>query len=886
MSAHTQILTWSNEQSLWRRDALRRLITGAFGPKDEDEVLDLLKAEQDLLKTELKAQPLLVEHLPAESTGSPQVALVGLHDVKNANRLAPGEHLKFSQTGLTLVYGDNGSGKSGYARILKKACRARLIEPILNNVFDAAAAKAPATAIFDVLIGDSETPNPISWEDGKPGIATLSHIAVFDSKCASVYVDNENQVTFIPYNLDCFERLAKLCDRLKERLSTEQRALQATVDTPVVSLAEGTGARTFLDTLAAKTDAELEAATKWTQTQAGRLKELQGLVSEPAKRAIALRQLHAQTKTLSDLIDAAAPFLSKSGISALQDMKVGLKTAQQAAALAASKVFAGEPLSGVGSSAWRSLYEAARAYSEQEAYKGKPFPVMGDEYRCVLCQQVMAQDARERMQRFEDFVRDVVTKQADAARTAWENATISFRAGTQKLSPLEPAFDAALKLEDETIREQLSAYVTAAVALRTMVENSLLQEGDVPIAEGGEIAVPQLAPFLATLVNGASAAEAVTKDDAALQLRKELAELEANQQIHLHKEQVTKRLADFRTLNKVASAIKACSTTGISQKGTELLKEHVTSTFESALTDERKALGIQGIPLRLSSRSPKGAPSHQLKLDQTTFAGNTSAILSDGEHRALALAAFLAEQQMTSDSAPIVVDDPVSSLDHERRLRVAQRLVEEAKKRQVIVFTHDLLFYMDASLIAAEKQVPLTKVGVRRGPKGYGTIDPDGDPWAASVLGKRQAWLEQQLGKLKTLHKDGSTQEYEKEVQFFYSRLRETWERVIEEGLFANVVVRYRRGIETKRLTHAVLEDEMVMRVYHAMTAISAHTGHDTPAAAGAALPDPDEIKTHLDALATCIADIKAQAKAADKRRGKLEKPPTPKGSGSLTTGT
>jgi len=39
-----------------------------------------------------------------------------------------------------------------------------------------------------------------------------------------------------------------------------------------------------------------------------------------------------------------------------------------------------------------------------------------------------------------------------------------------------------------------------------------------------------------------------------------------------------------------------------------------------------------------------------------------------------------------------VFDDPVSSLDHHRRQHVARRLVEEAKKRQVIIFTHDTSF--------------------------------------------------------------------------------------------------------------------------------------------------------------------------------------------------
>jgi len=67
-------------------------------------------------------------------------------------------------------------------------------------------------------------------------------------------------------------------------------------------------------------------------------------------------------------------------------------------------------------------------------------------------------------------------------------------------------------------------------------------------------------------------------------------------------------------------------------------------------------------------------------------------VLSEGEHRCLATAAFLAELGQSGHTSAIVLDDPVSSLDHKHRDAVAARLVEEAKARQVIIFTHDLAF--------------------------------------------------------------------------------------------------------------------------------------------------------------------------------------------------
>lgn len=47
---------------------------------------------------------------------------------------------------------------------------------------------------------------------------------------------------------------------------------------------------------------------------------------------------------------------------------------------------------------------------------------------------------------------------------------------------------------------------------------------------------------------------------------------------------------------------------------------------------------------------------------------------------------------MNGGKGGIVFDDPVSSLDHRRRERVAKRLAAEAVQRQVIIFTHDIYF--------------------------------------------------------------------------------------------------------------------------------------------------------------------------------------------------
>ena len=73
----------------------------------------------------------------AAPTAEAPVSLVNLRHETGVNALAPGQELDFGgPTGLTVIYGDNGSGKSGYSKILKRACRSRHPQPpILHDVF-------------------------------------------------------------------------------------------------------------------------------------------------------------------------------------------------------------------------------------------------------------------------------------------------------------------------------------------------------------------------------------------------------------------------------------------------------------------------------------------------------------------------------------------------------------------------------------------------------------------------------------------------------------------------------------------------------------------------------------------------------------------------------
>ena len=209
------ILKWANEQPVWKQEALRRVLKGDHSSKDVEEIAAAV--EKVATKSEVEEfKPLSNVDFGTSVETHAQFHLEKLHEVQNVNRLASGQVLNFGKTGLTAIYGDNGSGKSGYARVFKRACGARDQESILSNVFAEAPAD-PASASF-ILSGLSPDPLTIGWKnDGMAAQAPLNAIPVFDSRAAPFYVEKSAVLAFVPYGLDCFERLATLLDAVMER---------------------------------------------------------------------------------------------------------------------------------------------------------------------------------------------------------------------------------------------------------------------------------------------------------------------------------------------------------------------------------------------------------------------------------------------------------------------------------------------------------------------------------------------------------------------------------------------------------------------------------------------------------------------------------------------
>jgi len=148
------IVAWSQERPAWQREVMRRVAAGeTFSQEDYDSLVEVIVEGK-----ELPVGLFGLDQLPPAASEDVSVCLLAVEKPQHVNALESKEPLTFEPRGLTIVYGDNGSGKSGYARLLKRIMRSRHREDVLTDVFrDTALAQPTAT-----------TPKNASWKTAIP----------------------------------------------------------------------------------------------------------------------------------------------------------------------------------------------------------------------------------------------------------------------------------------------------------------------------------------------------------------------------------------------------------------------------------------------------------------------------------------------------------------------------------------------------------------------------------------------------------------------------------------------------------------------------------------------------------------------------------------------
>ncbi|MGA8808971.1 MAG: AAA family ATPase [Thermoanaerobaculia bacterium] len=852
-----EILTWSEERPAWQRDALRRLFTtDTISSHDVAELVEICKGEHGLVQKP-KLRPLAAEHLPIASAAEGDVALLSITHLEGVNALAPNQTIAFG-SGLTVVFGENAAGKSGYTRVLKRACRARATEDVLGNVLTGAVPPIPHARIAATVNG---TKTDIEWTPTTVPSELLASICVFDAHCVPVYLEEKNDVAFRPFGLDTFDKLASLCSEVRTALEKERRLLATTIFVPAPAPV-GTAVFHLLGSLTALTPVDdVRKLASMSDSELARMKELEAQkldfqASDPTALRKDLTLRAARFTAFSTQIRAIERLLGEDRRKAIQDALDAQSQAKNEVQLLQGAALA-SGLPGTGGAEWRQLWDAAGRFSTL-AYPNLAFPPTQDSL-CLLCQQPIGSDAAERLKHFAEYASSAAQKDLRKAESALVDAAAPLKAfltGTQEVS----AMMAELQAEDAKLHETVATLVAGASGACKKIL-AAIDSGDV-------------LPELGTDTNAAAAIEAIAerfrdrasklKDKAAAfdaVLQKELDELSARQVLKANLAVVEAEIERKKRLSAYDACLGDTSTTAITKKSTELTKQLVTDALRASFKQELSQMGFTHTSVEVrDAGGSKGVLRHQIVFEHAPGV-QVGKVLSEGESRSLSLAAFLTELSIAPTKSTIIFDDPVSSLDHVWREKIAKRLAAEAAVRQVIVFTHDLLFWHRLRAEADLHGTPLSLQYVRR--EGLAGVCLPDVPWFAMSTKERVGYLKNSAQKLAATAKSGTPDDYERDAREIFGLMREAWEIALGDVLLNGVVERYRPSIETQRAKklHDITAHDLEVLEAEMTEASRWIRGHAAAAADGTPLPSADEVRQRVETFESWVKAINTRRK-------------------------
>jgi AAA domain len=676
------LVDWANRQDGWARRLAGEVLQAGRAASNEFlmQLYEDFKLEKGLDQGEVSdVPPLLLGD--GQSTTDDELLVTRLREVSGVNALVEDADIRFNR-GLTVLYGENGAGKTGYVRVLKRVAGVRTAELILANVHVGGPQK-PASALIDYKLG--ETAQSLRW-DNEEGLPPFTRVSVFDHRAAALHVDDELNYVFTPADLALFSHVAHGIRAVQDKAAAEVVALSSAGNPFLSRFQRGTTAYPIIESLSAATDlTELDALAALPDAADATRERLQEEIAALKgntldERLVAARQGLQSLTRLSGVLGKVAEF----NRDAYEVARSARNRLQAEYRRVRAELFGPGELPGDADDEWQQFVASAEEYREHLGLEH--YPSAGE--RCLYCRQQLDEASRTLIEKYRTFLDDSLARQlSDAQRE------LAGRALRVVVADAETSAEYVRMLAaTEPPPQWVEACTSVLDALPRVIEASAA--GREITADSIPHGVPQLQATIdatsSELQGRISASERQRADrDAELAKRqRELIELEARTEVKRQLPAIRQYVGNAKRAQKLDQYVHRISNAtlrSLTDASKVASEELVNRNFERLFDEERETLRGPQVKLEFYGRSGKAERRKSIANKH-----RPSTILSEGECKVLALADFLAECRLRDSRAPIIFDDPVTSLDYRRLREVADRIARLVDSHQVIVFTHNI----------------------------------------------------------------------------------------------------------------------------------------------------------------------------------------------------
>lgn len=762
----------------WKKLLISKIVTNEslLSPADRESIFNYFLQSISLYS----GLPDLTITKPSYTPTPNTIELESLSNITGVNRLAKNQIIEFAKN-ITVIYGENGTGKTGYSRILKTlGFSYDNNKNILPNVY-----AEPEVPSATIKFKSNDTSKTFIW-NGANSNTELENISVFNSSCVQFSLGDRSLIV-TPIGFHLFQlvsdELNALNQLLREKISHHSTGLPW-----LDNLTSGTPQHTFISELSStSSEQKLIELSNYTtehrtslETKENELANLNKALLE--SQILTLKDQIAELDTIIQRIEAAKTLLNNTNWQALLEINEEISKLESKTQTGLKDIADEKGIEFYKTPEFNSFIQAAENYIK---IINKPdYPQEGD--TCVYCLQPLDDSAKELLRSYRTLLND--KKQ--------ENLT-ELKKKKESLIQLVSQVDTNLTFHHHTfgtdenqapvLPKQITDYNTSLGELKTTFIKNIIAPGSIFNFDYQTVIsfFSEKKTILSESLNQKTEAlsNLTAREDA---LKKEIAELKDRKFLSGKVAEVKTAIINHKVVSTLNANSSSFNTTSISRKTSSAREELIRQNFEEIFRNELKALRKDDLNIDLNFGTERGGSKVFQKISNYSLAE----ILSEGEQKAIALAEFLTELQLDNIKAPVIFDDPVNSLDHHILDDVARRLLRLSSDRQVVVFTHSVLLFN--SLLYLIRQPSYKDLNSK-----FYNVKNEFDQVGIISEGEEEINnVKSYISKINSLINNTAKGRSEREIaEDGYGYLRSAIELCVEHEIFQGTVKRYQKNV-------------------------------------------------------------------------------------------
>ncbi len=800
-SFNSDIINWLNSQPYWMQSAALKVMNNTEIKDGEiNDIFDFYLEDNNLAEKK-KFRPTINLDIctnEVSCTIDNDFVLSEISNINGVNALADNQRIEFSNN-MTVLFGNNGSGKTGYIRLLNNIFNSRGEKEILGNVYKKSGDHQEPSC--KLIFKKAEEEKNITYPTEKEKLE-LKCYSVFDSVSVRTHLDKENELSFTPQGFELFEGISNVFNKLQEKLTKEINSnnLPNTYknhfnnENEVKNIIINLNYLTKISDLEKLSDIKREDIDRLNKIEIEK-SGLQSLnkdkqIAELVKIVELLNDFKAQYESIKTILNQENINVIKSDVKDFIDKKKLISESN-------SNRFQNLPIKNIGSDKWNLFIKASSEFAKTQKVD---YPKVNDS--CLFCMQPLGIKEIELINQYWEVLNSTLEDDIKKIQKRLDNYSIQTNKIDINLFVKDSILKNWLEENEKEIYKSWSDTLTDLEKNKSELISNLKKQNWDEIIISKIISTDDIANLVAKIeVN----VKSLKDQDKTAEIKK------LDNEINLIKDRIvlSRLLPDIKEYiekskwaNK-ASKLNNLNTRGITAKQTEMYSKYITDNYKEIFNSECKRLNAN-FGIEVSQHGHRGHTKRQLKL----VGFEPRRVLSEGEQRAISLADFLTEVQIDSSNKGLVFDDPVNSLDHERKKIIAHRLAKESGSRQVIIFTHDLLFLYYLNEEINELLLDIRCHWIEKRGLTPGNVFLDNGP---SYEGEYKST--EKARKFYEKAKNASPEEQEGLLKQGFGALRTNYEYFVIFNLFNSVVKRFEERVSMERLREVVINDEIIQEV-------------------------------------------------------------------------